>query len=137
MLYGEANIHFPVALLGIMAAGAACAIIPPSSVYHIALYLRQMDAGFILCRPNDVSRACDAARQVGIHAEHVFIVDRSVSDIGSTNEQHVRHWSWLLNVPGGNEYTWPRLGEESKEAEAVLLCTSGYVSFVKAQRNAS
>lgn len=128
MLYGEANIHFPLALLGVMAAGSACAIIPPSSVHHIAFYLRQMEAGFILCGPNDVPRTCDAASQVGIPPEHVFVVDRSVSDIGSTNEQQVRHWSWLLSAPGGSEYVWPRLGEESKNAEAVLLCTSGYVA---------
>lgn len=128
MLYGEANIHFFLALLGVMAAGSACAVIPPSSVHHIAFYLRQMEAEFILCGPNDIPRARDAAHQVGIPPEHIFVVDRSASDIGSTNEQKVRHWSWLLNIPGGSEYVWPRLGEESKEAEAILLCTSGYVT---------
>lgn len=140
MLYGEANIHFPLALLGVMAAGSACAVIPPSSVHHIAFYLRQMEAGFILCGPNDVPRARDAASQVGISPEHVFVVDRPVSDIGSTNEQQVRHWNWLLNVPGGSEYVWPHLGVESKEAEAILLCTSGYVptlAFYQCALNAS
>lgn len=128
MLYGEANIHFPLALLGAMAAGSACAVIPPSSVHHITFYLRQMEAGFILCGLNDVTRARDAARQVGISPGHIFVVDRSVSDVGFTNEQQVRHWSWLLNVPGGSEFVWPRLRAESKEAEAILLCTSGYVT---------
>lgn len=140
MLYGEANIHFPLALLGAMAAGSACAVIPPSSVHHITFYLRQMEAGFILCGLNDVTRARDAARQVGISPGHIFVVDRSVSDVGFTNEQQVRHWSWLLNVPGGSEYVWPRLRAESKEAEAILLCTSGYVTtlaFYQCALNAS
>lgn len=126
LLYGEANIHFPLALLGIMAGGGACAVLPPSSVYHIILYLRVMDAGFILCGPKDLPRVIDAASQVGIPSEHIFVVDESVLDTGSGNGQ-VRHWNWLLNAPGGEKYVWPRLGKESKDVEALMLCTSGYV----------
>lgn len=85
-----------------------------------------MDAGFILCGPKDLPRVIDAASQVGILSEHIFIVDESVLDTGSSNGQ-AWHWNWLLNAPGGEEYVWPRLGKESKDVEALMLCTSGYV----------
>lgn len=49
-----------------------------------------MDAGFILCGPKDLSRVIDAASQVGILSEHIFIVDESVLDTGSSNGQ-ARH----------------------------------------------
>lgn len=71
LLYGGTNVHFPLALLGAIAAGASCAILPPSSVYHITFYVRLVGAGLILCGPNDMVRACDAARQVGILEENV------------------------------------------------------------------
>lgn len=124
LLYGDANIHFPLTLLGAIAAGASCAILPPSSVYHITFYLRLIGAAFILCGPNDLVRACDAACQVGIPGENVFVVDENAHDTGSVEGQ-TQHWSWLLNVAGGNDYDWPRLQSESKIAEAFLLCTSG------------
>lgn len=129
LLYGEANIHFPLALLGVMAGGAACAVLPPSSVHQITFYLRLMNAAFILCGPNDVPRVVEAAREVGIPHDNVFVVDEyeSVHDTSFKHDQ-IRHWSWLLNFPDGDEYAWPRLGsKESKETEALMLCTSGYV----------
>lgn len=49
LLCGETNIHCSIALLGVLAAGAACCILPPSSIDKAVSYARQIDAECILC----------------------------------------------------------------------------------------
>lgn len=139
ILCGETNTHTSIALLGVLAAGAACGVVPPaSSISKLARYARQMTAEYILCDLPSTPRVCEVACQVGIPLNHVFAVDEFTSEVNPITCP-VRHWSWLMNAPGWNDYVWPRLGKESKDVEAILVTTSGYVShhFLKMRKTAS
>lgn len=128
LLCGETNIHSSIALLGVLAAGAACCVLLPSSTDSAVSYTRQITAEFILCFPTYAPRACEVARQVGMPVDHIFAVDEFISEVHPITPP-VRHWSWLLNTPGGDDYSWPCLGQESNNVDAILMATSGYVYF--------
>lgn len=133
MVYGEPNIHFPLAVLGVIAAGAACNILAPGSVDELRSRLRQLDCDLVLFAPQDLKVVCTAAAQLSIPNERLFIVDETLGGEHTRNPEEAgfRHWSYLLNTPGGDIYEWPTLSpDEAKTTIAVLLYTSGYVNSV-------
>lgn len=133
MVYGEPNIHFPLAVLGVIAAGAACNILAPGSVDELRSRLRQLDCDLVLFAPQDLKVVCTAAAQLSIPNERLFIVDETLGGEHTRNPEEAgfRHWSYLLNTPGGDIYEWPTLSpDEAKTTTAVLLYTSGYVKSV-------
>lgn len=70
LLCGETNTHCFIALLGALAAGAACCVLPPLSIDKAVSYARQVDAERILCFHTYAPRACEVARQVGMPLDH-------------------------------------------------------------------
>ncbi|KAL3429010.1 hypothetical protein BDV09DRAFT_201034 [Aspergillus tetrazonus] len=66
----------------------------------------------------------DAAGSLGDSAREAFIVNESLGG-SKTLEGKARHWSYLLNTPGGGLYEWLRLSRNgAKSTAAVLLYTS-------------
>lgn len=128
MVYGDANIHFPLAVLGVIASGAACNILPPCPVYYLVERLGQLECDTVLFAPEDIDTVCAAAKELGIPRERLFVVDESLTGTGDYYETcGVKHWSHLLDTPGGDTYEWPSLSpSESKSTTALLLYTSGY-----------
>lgn len=127
MVYGDANIHFPLAVLGVIASGAACNILPPCPVYYLVERLRQLECDTVLFAPGDIDIVCAAAKELGIPTERLFVVDEALTGNGNCGIDRVRHWSYLLDTPGGDTYKWPNLSpSESKSTTALLLFTSGY-----------
>ncbi|KAL6237916.1 hypothetical protein BDW75DRAFT_248354 [Aspergillus navahoensis] len=127
MIYGEANIHFVIAVLGILAAGAEVSILAASPVEYLVSQLRQLKCDIVLFSPEraDTEAVLGAAEVLGIPRERLFIVDESPTGSGILQDD-VRHWSYLLDTPGGDLYEWPRLSpDEAKSTTAVLLYTSG------------
>ncbi|KAL4973577.1 hypothetical protein BDW66DRAFT_101234 [Aspergillus desertorum] len=127
MIYGEANIHFAIAVLGILAAGAEVNILASSPVEYLVSRLRQLKCDIVLFAPGqtDAEAVLGAAAALQLSREKLFIVDESLSG-GGTLEGGVKHWSYLLDTPGGDLYDWPRLSlDEAKNTTAVLLYTSG------------
>ncbi|KAL4740230.1 AMP-binding enzyme [Aspergillus similis] len=127
MIYGEANIHFAIAVLGILAAGAEVNILASGPAEYLVSRLRQLKCETVLCSPEqkDAEAVLDAAGVLGIPRERLFIVDESLCG-SETLEGKVKHWSYLLDTPGGDLYEWPRLSpDEAKSTTAVLLYTSG------------
>jgi acyl-coenzyme A synthetase/AMP-(fatty) acid ligase len=129
MIYGEANIHFVIAVLGILAAGAEVNILASGPAEYLVSRLQQLKCDIVLLSPEqaDSEAMLDAAGVLGIPHERLFIVDESLGG-RETLEGKVRHWSYLLNTPGGDLYEWPKLSpDEAKSTTAVFLYTSGYV----------
>lgn len=61
-----------------------------------------------------------AAKELNIPTKRLFVVDESFN--GSSTSDGIRHWSYLLDTPGGDAYQWPLLSaQESKETTAVLF----------------
>ncbi|KAL4929880.1 uncharacterized protein BDV17DRAFT_51389 [Aspergillus undulatus] len=131
MVYGEANIHFPIAVLGAIAAGAAVNILAPSPAEYLVPRLRQLECDIVLLSPNqaDIEAVGEAARELGISAKRLFMIDekfKKPSTSAGGPETGPRHWGALLDIPGGDEYEWPRLSStEAKNTTAVLSYTSG------------
>lgn len=127
MVYGDANIHFPLAVLGVIASGAACNILPPCPVYYLVERLRQIGCDTVLFAPGDIDIVRTAAKELGIPRERLFVVDEGLTGNGDYEACGVNHWSYLLDTPGGDTYAWPNLSpSESKSTTALLLYTSGY-----------
>ncbi|KAL4899090.1 hypothetical protein BDW74DRAFT_171771 [Aspergillus multicolor] len=127
MIYGEANHNFPIAVLGAIAAGAAVNILASSAVEYLVSRLRQLECDIVLLSPReaDIEAVLEAAVEVGIPREKLFVVDESVHETGSTMKG-IQHWGTLLDILGGYEYEWPKLSsEQARSTTAVLLYTSG------------
>ncbi|KAL4745423.1 hypothetical protein BDW72DRAFT_211451 [Aspergillus terricola var. indicus] len=127
MIYGEANIHFVIAMLGVLAAGAEANILASGPAEYLVSRLRQLKCDIVLFSPEreDFLTVLDAAGVLGIPRERLFIVDESL-DSSETLKDKVKHWSYLLDTPGGDLYEWPILStDEAKSTTAVLLYTSG------------
>ncbi|GKZ33151.1 hypothetical protein AbraIFM66950_002935 [Aspergillus brasiliensis] len=128
MVYGDANIHFPLVILGVIAAGATCNVLAPGPVEELVSRLRQLDCDIVLFAPQDRELVCTAAASLSIPSERLYMVDES---LGGQNGEGLddggpRHWSHLLTTPGGDDYEWPRLSpDEAKTTTALLLYTSG------------
>ncbi|OJJ08370.1 hypothetical protein ASPVEDRAFT_394821 [Aspergillus versicolor CBS 583.65] len=126
MVYGDANFHFPLAVLGVIASGAACNVLPPCPVYYLVERLRQLECDTVLFAPGDIDTVYAAAKELGIPTERLFVVDEALTGNGNYGIDRVRHWSYLLDTPGGDTYKWPNLSpSESKSTTALLLFTSG------------
>ncbi|KAL4814360.1 hypothetical protein BDW67DRAFT_192196 [Aspergillus spinulosporus] len=109
MIYGEANIHFVIAMLGILAAGAEVNILATGPAEDLASRLRQLKCDIMLLSPEQaVSEALlDAASVLEIPHERLSIVDESLS--GSKT---------LRGKPGLSL-------DEAKSRTPILLYTSG------------
>ncbi|PLB43756.1 putative AMP-binding enzyme [Aspergillus steynii IBT 23096] len=126
MLYGEGNINFPPALLGILAAGASCALPTYQTAVGLPFYLEKLGVYTVLCAPEVEAEVQAAARKVGIPQDRVFVVDESFEGTGGSSTLGSCHWSSLLESPGSDHYQRPRLSpEEAKETVAVFFQTSG------------
>ncbi|KAL2831649.1 hypothetical protein BJY01DRAFT_254195, partial [Aspergillus pseudoustus] len=130
MLYGNDNLHFGLALLGIVAAGATGNVLAASPVEYLVDRLRQLDCETILFAPQDLNTVRAAAAELGLSEEGLFVVDESLhaepSNGGYVESDGIRHWSYLLEALGGEEYEWPRLSpDEAKTNIAILIYTSG------------
>ncbi|GAA89199.1 AMP-binding enzyme [Aspergillus luchuensis] len=128
MVYGDANINFPLAILGVIAAGAVCNVLAPGPLDELYSRLRQLNCDIVLFAPQDRKLVCVAAARLGISSEHLFMVDESFGGVNSDgwDDGAFRHWSHLLNTPGGDDYEWPRLSPaEARATTALLLYTSG------------
>lgn len=127
-LYGDGNLHFPLVFLGIIAAGSSCVLPTTRPPSGLAPFLDKSDTAFILFAPPVLDEVRAAAQHLKIPTEHLFMVDDSFT--GSSTSDGIRHWSYLLDTPGGASYQWPRLSaQESKEITAVLFQTSGLVHY--------
>lgn len=128
MVYGDANINFPLAILGAIAAGAACNVLAPGPADELISRLRQLDCDIVLFAPQDRKLVCVAAARLGISSERLFMVDESFGGVNTddSDDGAFRHWDHLLQTPGGDDYEWPRLSPaEARATTALLLYTSG------------
>jgi acyl-coenzyme A synthetase/AMP-(fatty) acid ligase len=127
MVYGTDNVHFCLAVLSVIAAGAACNVLAVSPVEYLVTRLRQLECDAILFAPQDLEIVRAAAKEVGIPDKRLFIVDEALHDPDETyGAGGIRHWSYLLDTPGHEIYEWPKLSpEEAKTTTAFLIYTSG------------
>lgn len=135
MVYGDANINFPLAILGVIAAGASCNVLAPGPVEELISRLRQLDCDIVFFAPQDRELVCTAAAKLSIPSERLFMVDETIDgeNIEGSHDGGPRHWGHLLMMPGGADYEWPRLSPaEARTRTALLLYTSGYVDLLYA-----
>ncbi|KAL3461675.1 acetyl-CoA synthetase-like protein [Aspergillus heterothallicus] len=127
MVYGSDNINFCIAVLGVVAAGAACNVLASSPVEYLVARLRQLNCDTVLCAPQDADIVSQAAKELGFSHLRLFVVDESLqADHCACQNGGIRHWSYLLDTPGGETYEWPKLSEsEAKATTAFLIYTSG------------
>ncbi|KAL4942720.1 hypothetical protein BDV06DRAFT_235244 [Aspergillus oleicola] len=136
IIYGDANIHFPLVVLGVVAAGATVNIRPQGAVQDLASRLRELECDIVLFGPSARETVVEAAGEVGVPGERLFVIDEFLDERhengNGRSEDRVKNWSALLDEPEGDEYEWPELSpEESKSTTAVLLDTSGTTGHSK------
>ncbi|KAL4964333.1 uncharacterized protein BDV14DRAFT_175223 [Aspergillus stella-maris] len=136
IIYGDGNIHFPLVMLGIIAAGGTVNIRPQGEAQDLANRLRELECDIVFFSPGARETVVEAAREAGVSRERIFVVDEFLQgqyqNGGLNDERKVRHWSALFDTPEGDDYQWPELSpEESKSTTAVLFDTSGTTGLSK------
>jgi acyl-CoA synthetase (AMP-forming)/AMP-acid ligase II len=125
VVYGDSNVHFQIALLGAIGAGAAVNPCPCSTVHDTVFRLQKIDADFVIFNSSDMDTVRLAAAEANFLEEQLFSIDHLIEGGKATGK--VQHWSTLFDFGKGPVYQWPQLSsKESKETVAFYLYTSGY-----------
>ncbi|KAL4947409.1 hypothetical protein BDW69DRAFT_178445 [Aspergillus filifer] len=137
IIYGDGNIHFPLVVLGIIAAGGTVNIRPQGEAHDLVNRMRELECDIVFFSPGVRETVVEAARKEGVSRDRLFVVDEFLQgqyyqNGDSNGEVEARHWSALVDAPEGDEYQWPELSpEKSKSTIAVLIDTSGTTGFSK------
>ncbi|KAL4791492.1 hypothetical protein BDV19DRAFT_293832 [Aspergillus venezuelensis] len=137
IIYGDGNIHFPLVVLGIIAAGGTVNIRPQGEAHDLANRLRELECDIVFFSPGARETVVEAVEERGVSKERLYVVDEILQRQSHQNgepkfQTGVKHWSALVDTPEGDEYEWPELSpEESKSTTAVLLDTSGTTGLSK------
>ena len=117
-----------------MAGGIFTGANPAFNARELAYQLRDSDASLLICAAASVEIGLDAAAQIGMPKEKVFVFDDAVeSRAGGQSKQGCRHWETLLaSVEGGERFTWKACNTAAEADETIALnYSSGTTGFPK------
>ena len=96
---------------------------PGYNTRELAYQLRDSDAKFLLCAASSLETGVDAATEVGMSKERIFVFDDNI-DHGSADKvlSGCRHWSALLAPEAeGKEYAWSPCSTPAECDETITL----------------
>ena len=96
---------------------------PTYNARELAYQLRDSDAKFLLCAASSLETGIDAATEIGMNKERIFVFDDEVDNASSDNVlKGCRHWSTLLaSVEEGTEYAWNPCSTPAECDETIAL----------------
>ena len=98
LIFSGNNIFLPVVIIGtIMAGGIFTGANPGYVARELAYQLRDSGAEFLLCAAESLDAGLDAAAQIGLRKDRIFVFDKEVRyELDNQNLRGCRHWSTLL-----------------------------------------
>lgn len=110
LLYSGNTIFFPVAILGIiMAGGIFTGANPGYNAREVSYQLSNSGAKYMLCSNASLSAGIEAAQEVGLKQQNVFVFDDGYDTYNGKgkDEMGCRHWSALLStIADGSKFEW-------------------------------
>ena len=125
------QIHYPMAFLGIVAAGAVFAGLNPSyTTFELAHAIRTADITHLLVEPEFLPKAVRAAKECSIPESHIFAFDT----LGQTIPRDLRARSWNVLQVQGEEMDWDVFDDRRRSQETIVarLFSSGTTGLPKA-----
>jgi 4-coumarate--CoA ligase len=135
LLFSGNNVFFPVVFMGtIMAGGVFTGANPGFNARELAYQLRDSGASFLVCAAASLEIGLDAAAQISLSKNKVFVFDDEVEPkIGGKARQDFRHWTALLaSEQDGQRFTWTPCNTAAESDETIALnYSSGTTGFPK------
>jgi len=141
LLFSGNTLFFPIVVMGtIMAGGVFTGANPTYVTRELAYQLRDSGARYLICAEGSLETGLQAAKEVGMGPERVFVFDDGVATFeGRTVEKQspegakIRHWTALLDsVEEGKKYAWPELRtKEELDSVIALNYSSGTTGVAK------
>ncbi len=125
------QIHYPMAFLGIIAAGAVFAGLNPSyTTFELAHAIRTADITHLLVEPEFLGKAVRAAKECLIPESHIFAFDT----LGQTIPRELRVRSWKVLQIRGEEMDWEVFDDRRRSEGTIVarLFSSGTTGLPKA-----
>lgn len=131
LLFSGNSIFFPTIVLGIWMAGGIFTGANPGYVSReLAFQLKDSQACMMIAADGCYGVALDAAKQAGLNADKIFLLDSTMPDSPSVEKQPReggRHWTELIaSRKQGMDFTWIE-PEDSKNTTCTLNYSSGTV----------
>lgn len=141
LLFSGNTLFFPVVIMGvIMAEGVFTGANPTYVARELAYQLKDSGARWLIVSEGSLETGVEAAREVGMGAESVFVFDEMGKEtfekkgVGRETELgFLRHWTTLLDSEeDGEKYAWPELTtEEELDRVVALNYSSGTTGVAK------
>ena len=135
LLFSSNNIFFPVVFIGtIMAGGIFTGANPGYNSRELAYQLRDSGASFLICATASLDIGLDAAAQIGMSKDKIFVFDDEVeARVGTRARQDCRHWTTLLaSTKDGQKFHWKPCNTAAEADETIALnYSSGTTGFPK------
>jgi 4-coumarate--CoA ligase len=136
LLFSGNSIFFPVVIVGtIMAGGIFTGANPTYVPRELAYQLKDSGARFLITADASFETALEAARQVGLDEQSIFVFDDGVATCEGRGEGRgrVRHWTALVaNESSAKAFRWDELSpSELRNTTVTLNYSSGTTGVPK------
>lgn len=129
LLFSGNTLFFPALVMGvIMAEGVFTGANPTYIARELAYQLKDSGARYLICAEGSLDTGIQAAQEVGMSADRIFIFDDGVATFkGKKGEKRtelgaIRHWTTLMDSPAeGAAYAWPNLSSKEELDRIVAL----------------
>ncbi|OQU98056.1 hypothetical protein CLAIMM_03889 [Cladophialophora immunda] len=137
LLYSNNRLFFPVVIWGTIAAECIfTAVSPSASVSEVAFQLRDSGARILIASPDGLDMALDAAQQVGLKSDRVFIFCDLHEDLSGLQNKysHIQPWTRIwASSDDVQTWSWKKLSSRGDlEAKtAIINYSSGTTGLPK------
>jgi 4-coumarate--CoA ligase len=125
LLFSGNTIFFPVVLMGVIMAGGVFTGANPSYVAReLAYQLSDSGARFLITAEASLETAIDAAKQIGMSEDRIFLFDDGVAtwEVKGQSKGNLRHWSTLLaSEDEGRQFKWAQLSTPEELDRTITL----------------
>jgi 4-coumarate--CoA ligase len=129
LVYSGNTLFFPSVVFGvIMAGGVFTGANPTYIARELAYQLSDSEAKFLICAEGSLETGLEAAKEVGLSADQIFIFDDGIATFEgrtvtrSTPEGNIRHWTSLLDSEAqGRDFAWEDLRTPEELSRLITL----------------
>jgi 4-coumarate--CoA ligase len=132
MLFSGNCLFYPIVFMGILMAGGVFTGANPTYVAReLAHQLKDSGAKFLLTTDVSIDTALDAASEIGMSRDNIFIFNDDLYDGKGKSQKGLQYWDKLIaSQAQGDKFAWEE-PENAKETIACLNYSSGTTGVAK------